>query len=95
MSDGIALKPPADCASMAELREQIDAIDAALVALFWIDLRRADRVLLIGALALFGTPYYVTYVSERYRFPIDAVLVLLSAWLVLRLLGRAPARERA
>ena len=29
-----ALKPPADCASMAELRDQIDAIDAALVALF-------------------------------------------------------------
>ena len=67
---------------------------AALIALARMPLARAERVLLAGSLLLFGTPYYVTFVSERYRFPVDAVLVLLSAWLVLRLLGRAPTREQ-
>lgn len=65
----------------------------ALVALFWIDLGRAPRVLLIGSLLMFGLPYYVTHVSERYRFPLDPVLVLLDAWLVLRLLRPALARR--
>ena len=67
----------------------------ALIALAWIGLRPADRILLIGCLVLFGIPYYVTHVSERYRFPIDAVLVLLDAWLVLRLFRPALARRPA
>lgn len=43
--------------------------------------------LLLGALVLcFGGPYYLTHVSERYRFPIDPLLVLLAAVLVHDLL---------
>ena len=45
--------------------------------------------LLILALVCFGGPYYLTHVSERYRFPIDPLLVLLDAWLVLWILRRA------
>jgi len=68
----------------------------ALLAAFLVDLPREGKILVLGSLALFGAPYYLTHVSERYRFPVDPLLVLLTAWLVLRLLpGPAwtPARN--
>ena len=65
----------------------------ALVALFWVELRRPDRILLIGTLMMFGLPYYLTYVSERYRFPVDPVILLLDGWLILRLVRPALARH--
>ena len=45
-----------------------------------------ERALLIGALTCFGIAYYVTHVSERYRFPLDPLLALLCATSVLALL---------
>lgn len=45
------------------------------------------RLLFAGTLALFGVPYYLSHVSERYRFPIDPLLVLLDAVLLLQLAG--------
>jgi 4-amino-4-deoxy-L-arabinose transferase-like glycosyltransferase len=58
----------------------------ALVALARLDLALDRRILLAGALLAFGGPYYLTHVSERYRFPIDPLIVLLDAWLLLRVL---------
>lgn len=70
---------------------------AALGILGWIGALRwrgslRERVLLIGCLACFGLAYYVTHVSERYRFPIDPLLALLSASVVLALIARLRAR---
>ncbi|HTF88918.1 MAG TPA: hypothetical protein VK843_10955 [Planctomycetota bacterium] len=63
-------------------------------ALRWRGPRR-ERVLLLGSLACFGLAYYVTHVSERYRFPIDPLLALLSASLVLALIAKRRAGTTA
>ena len=60
-----------------------------LVGAFMAPLARDRRFLVLAALVLSGVPYYLTHVSERYRFPIDPVLVTLAAWLVLRLVRGA------
>lgn len=60
----------------------------ALIALIRIPLARHHRALLAGILALFGAPYFVTHVSERYRFPIDPLLVLLATALCVAWLDR-------
>lgn len=57
---------------------------AALGILGWIGALRwqgaaCERALLLAGLACFGLAYYVTHVSERYRFPIDPLLALLAA----------------
>jgi hypothetical protein len=43
--------------------------------------RRAlpERLFLAALVLAFGVPYYVTHVSERYRFPLDPLLVVLAA----------------
>jgi len=65
-----------------------------LLALAWLEAPRDTRFLLAAALLGFGAPYYVTHVSERYRFPIDPLLVLLDAWLLLRFArGRRPGLD--
>jgi hypothetical protein len=54
------------------------------------------RWLFGGGLILFCAPYVVTHVSERYRFPIDPLLILLVTILIARCFaGRAPARAVA
>ncbi|HUR27422.1 MAG TPA: hypothetical protein VM509_04495 [Planctomycetota bacterium] len=73
---------------------------AVLGVLGWIGALRwpgpaRERVLLIGSLACFGLAYYVTHVSERYRFPIDPLLAFLSASAVLTLQGGARDAEPA
>ncbi len=70
---------------------------AALGILGWIGALRwrgpaRDRALLLASLACFGLAYYVTHVSERYRFPIDPLLALLCASAVLEWSGRTRAR---
>jgi 4-amino-4-deoxy-L-arabinose transferase-like glycosyltransferase len=62
---------------------------ALLGVLGWIGALRwrgppEGRVLFLGILGCFGLAYYVTHVSERYRFPIDPLLALLAATCVLR-----------
>lgn len=57
---------------------------AGLVALGGLRLERDVRILLVASLVLFGSPYYVTHVSERYRFPLDPLLVLLGAALIVQ-----------
>jgi len=61
---------------------------AALGILGWIGALRwrgppRERALLLAGLFCFGLAYYVTHVSERYRFPIDPLLALLAAACVL------------
>ncbi|MCC7013597.1 MAG: hypothetical protein IT454_13620 [Planctomycetes bacterium] len=64
---------------------------AGLAASGWT---RDARLIAGGVLLLFGAPYYLSHVSERYRFPIDPLLVLLAAQLALRLGQRWRARSR-
>lgn len=70
-------------------------------ALAWISLARWRgprdvRWLCALSLALFGAPYYLTHVSERYRFPIDPLIVLLSAFLLAAWFERrSPPQVRA
>lgn len=40
---------------------------------------RAEGAFLRASVVLFGLPYYVTHVLERYRFPIDPLLVLAAS----------------
>ena len=56
-----------------------------------LSLRR--RLVLLTLPVLFGAPYYLTIVSERFRFPLDPLLVLLTAALLLRLRERRRAAE--
>ncbi|MCK6446385.1 MAG: hypothetical protein L6Q99_08350 [Planctomycetes bacterium] len=60
----------------------------AWIALCLLDLPRPWKAFFWVALLLYGLPYFVTHVSERYRFPIDPLVVWLDAWLVWRMLGR-------
>jgi hypothetical protein len=53
--------------------------------------RDGAATLVRGALLLFPLVYYVTHVFERYRFPIEPVLVLAASVLLVRVL---PARWR-
>ena len=54
-----------------------------LIALVTFARGRPEGLLLRGTLLLFPLPYFITHVSERYRFPIDSLLVFLNAWLVI------------
>ncbi|MBL8860692.1 MAG: glycosyltransferase family 39 protein [Planctomycetes bacterium] len=65
-----------------------------LGALLWARAAAAPRPYL---LALFLVPpvYCVTHVLERYRWPIDPLLVLCAAWLVARVFPRLLARPDA
>ena len=48
----------------------------------------AEGTLLRASLLLFPAPYYLTHVMERYRFPVDPLLVFLDAWVVWALWRR-------
>jgi 4-amino-4-deoxy-L-arabinose transferase-like glycosyltransferase len=64
----------------------------ALFAAWRLDLARPQKTFLLLGLALYGLPYFFTHVSERYRFPIDPLIVWLDAWLVVHALERRKAR---
>jgi 4-amino-4-deoxy-L-arabinose transferase-like glycosyltransferase len=64
-----------------------------LLALLVVRLERDVRWLLLASVLLFGAPYYVSHVSERYRFPIDPVLVLACAMLIQSIVDRANLRR--
>ncbi|MEO0660317.1 MAG: glycosyltransferase family 39 protein [Planctomycetota bacterium] len=59
--------------------------------------RPGSRTVMRGALFLFPLVYYVTHVFERYRFPIEPLVTLAAAVLLLRLIfgpkSRFAARE--
>ena len=67
----------------------------ALIAPFAVKLDGSRRLLVGGVLLLFGIPYFLTHVSERYRFPIDPLILLVDAALLLELLRRGPVARRA
>lgn len=66
-----------------------------LFALIALPFDRSLRRVFEWSVLLFGGPYYVTHVSERYRFPIDPLLALLCATLVVSLYDRRRARRSA
>ena len=62
---------------------------AAAALAGWLGLARADlgrraRWLAAAVLLAYGVPYYLSHVSERYRFPIDPLLALGAGALVAR-----------
>jgi len=59
-----------------------------IVGAFVVLRRSAEGWLLRGALILFPIPYYLTHVAERYRFPIDPLLVFLDVALLVWLARR-------
>ena len=50
--------------------------------------RRVEGRALLAILALFPLPYYLTHFLERYRFPIEPVVVLLAAVALLAVVDR-------
>lgn len=64
----------------------------ALIALATFARGKPEGLLLRGSLLLFPVPYFITHVSERYRFPIDPLLVFLNAYLVIAVWDRGRAR---
>ena len=79
-----ALEPREDPASWVKFGAFFLTGAGALVALLVLRLPRDRKILVTGALLLFGTPYFLSHVSERYRFPVDPLVVLLGAGLLLR-----------
>jgi hypothetical protein len=65
---------------------------AAVVGLFVVRMAARLRWLSAASFVLFGAPYYLSHVSERYRFPIDPWLILFGAALALALLDRVRGR---
>lgn len=57
---------------------------AGWAGLVWGGLRARERVFAALLLLSFGLPYYISHVSERYRFPIDPLLILGLGLLVTR-----------
>lgn len=55
----------------------------AILALFRFKRGTPEGLLLRGGLLLFPVPYYFTHVAERYRLPVDPLLVFLDVWLLL------------
>jgi len=81
-SDG--LSPRGDPSSWIKFASYL-----ATGALAWLALVRWRgpndlRWFCAAALVLFGAPYYLTHVSERYRFPIDPLIVLLATSALVR-----------
>lgn len=60
-------------------------------AVAWARREPSGRAVLLG-LVLFPVTYYVTHVSERYRFPIEPLLVLAAAWFVASRTGGVEER---
>jgi hypothetical protein len=58
----------------------------SLVALSRMERGSPESLLLRVPIGLFGLPYFVTHVSERYRLPIDPLMVLCAAYLLTRFL---------
>ncbi|MEZ6015763.1 MAG: hypothetical protein R3F49_11650 [Planctomycetota bacterium] len=58
----------------------------------WARLRPGGATLIRGALVLYPLVYYVTHVFERYRFPLEPVVVASAALLLARLARRFVAR---
>jgi 4-amino-4-deoxy-L-arabinose transferase-like glycosyltransferase len=62
-----------------------------LGAIAWARRAFAGRVL-VAVYALFPLVYYAVHALERYRFPIEPLLVLSAAWIVCELRARAASR---
>mgnify|MGYP001256341728 CR=1 FL=1 len=75
-SDG--LSPRGDPSSWIKFASYLAGGVLAWIALARWRGARDVRWFCAAALLLYGAPYYVTHVSERYRFPIDPLIVLLS-----------------
>ena len=59
-----------------------------IAGLFVLGRGTPEGWLVRGIVVLFGAPYYITHVLERYRFPMDPLLILAGAALVAALLSR-------
>lgn len=57
--------------------------------------RRFEGRILLGVLLLFPAAYYATHFMERYRFPIEPLVVFLATWAVLAWFDAARARNLA
>ncbi len=89
-SDG--LSPRGDPSSWVKFASYLASGALAWFALVRWRGPRGVRWFCAAALLLFGAPYYVTHVSERYRFPIDPLIVLLST---CALVGRRESATEA
>jgi hypothetical protein len=57
--------------------------------------RKLDVEPLVGFMVLFPIIYYLTHVSERYRFPLESVLVVLASYGLVLVLERMGLRMQA
>jgi 4-amino-4-deoxy-L-arabinose transferase-like glycosyltransferase len=57
--------------------------------------RKLDVEPLVGFMVLFPIVYYLTHVSERYRFPLEPVLVVLASYGLVLVLERVGLRMQA
>lgn len=57
--------------------------------------RKMDILPLAGAMMLFPLVYYATHVSERYRFPIEPLILVVASYGVLALIERLGLKVKA
>ena len=56
--------------------------------------RRADAALFLAVLAVYPIPYYLSYVFEKYRHPIEPLMCVLAAYPLVRVARFAAERAR-
>jgi 4-amino-4-deoxy-L-arabinose transferase-like glycosyltransferase len=56
--------------------------------------RSPEAFFIAGVLVLFPLAYYVIHVLERYRFPIEPLLLLAASWLLLKWRGDVASERR-
>jgi hypothetical protein len=66
---------------------------ACLVGAWLFARERGEGRWLLAVLMLFPAPYYLTHTMERYRFPIEPLIVLAATWLAVRWFDRRRDRS--
>jgi 4-amino-4-deoxy-L-arabinose transferase-like glycosyltransferase len=85
--------PAADPRSWIKWLAHMAAGVLCLLGAYRLARARTEGRYLLAILLLFPGPYYLTHVIERYRFPIEPLIVLMVAYLCVRWFGKRRALQ--
>lgn len=93
--DGVTHRSASDWKSWVKWAQYASFGVLCLVGAWSLAKKSAEGKALLAMLLLFPGPYYLTHVLERYRFPIEPLIVLCGCACVLALFDRVRARRIA